>query len=145
MRLDQFIFCEQARPEPSGQFTLIGMIPGDTLGLAGGDDATEAFSLPMLTCFIVLDYMQGATELETQFEVTCGTEIIQRTPRHRDRRENTRARFHSQVFTFSPFLGPRAGDYVFKFIVDANGRVASFSRKLTIERSAARPITTTTH
>ena len=137
MRLDQFIFCELARKEASGQFTLIGMITGNELTLLG-ESSGGPFLLPMFSILAVLDYMQGVTEFESQCEVMRGTEVVQRTPRSRDRRENPSARFHAHSFTFTPFAAPGPGEYTFKLIFDASGKVQSFSRKLTFKVAASR-------
>ena len=145
MRLDQFLFCELARKEPSGQFTIVGLIPGNTIAYSSGiQPVGAALVLPTFCCLACFDYMQGVTEIEIQCEVSRGNEIIQRTAPNRERRDNPRARFHTQVFLFAPFVVPGAGEYTFKLVADANGRVQSFHRKLTIERTEG-PTRTGTH
>lgn len=125
-----------ARQEASGQFTLIGAMPGNYMEVVStGPGATgSGILLGSFTVFALFDYMTGITELETQCEVLKGQEAVHRTPPEKDRRANPKARFHTQVFTFSPLPLPGFGDYQFKIILKADGRTLSFAKKLTIAR-----------
>ncbi len=109
---------------------MIGMFTGNSINIRG--PGSGPFQLPSFTIMVVLDYMQGVTEFEAQCEVLRGSEVVQRTPREKSRRDNPRARFHTHAFTFLPFAAPGAGEYTFKAIFDAHGKVSSFSRKLNV-------------
>jgi hypothetical protein len=128
------LFCEHARQEASGQFTLIGLIAGNQMHVsASGPSAPIGpITFANFTVMAVLDYMTGVTELETQCEVLKGTEVVQRTPPDKDRRANPKARYHTHAVTFTPLMLPGPGDYQFKIVVKAEGRTLSFARKLLI-------------
>jgi hypothetical protein len=139
MRLDQFIFCEHARQEATGQWTLIGFMPGNRMDVApflpGVDPSpSSGIALPTFSVVAILDYMHGVTEMEAQCEILKGTELVQRTDASKQRRDNPKARFHTQVFSFMPLLLKGFGDYQFKVIIKVEGRTQSFARKLTLAR-----------
>lgn len=123
------------RQEANGQLTLIGVIPGDAIEVQGYQDGP--IQLPMLSCVVVLDYMQDISSFEFQCEVNKGAQVIQRTPPQSAVRDRPKIRYHTMLLTFTPIAFPSIGDYQFKVTVKTGGQSTSFSRRLKIEGPAA--------
>jgi hypothetical protein len=125
-RVDQFLFCEDARIEANGQLTLVRFFPGDIILL----HQDGPLQLPKLTCVVVLKYMEGITSFSFQSEVSLGNEVVHRIPRVQQTRAGLGS--HTLVIGYPGFHAARPGDYQFKTSIDVSGSVTTFSRRLRI-------------
>ena len=133
MRLEHFILCQHATQDISGFYNLIGVIPANAINVQAPQGTP--FYLPNFVCFVVFTDMVGITEVEFQCEVLQGDQVILASPRDTQRRTNVQATTHTQAFGFFPFALPGAGDYTMKVTTAVQGRITSYSRRLSVTRS----------
>lgn len=133
MQLEKFLFCEMARNEANGQLSLIGLHPGDQVGIQLPADAP--LQLPILSCVVVLGDMDRVRTLRVQCQIRYRETEVMNTPEQTQSRPNP-LKFHNLMFGFSPFpclQGP--GDYEFRITVEPQGESpTTYSRKFRIER-----------
>jgi hypothetical protein len=131
LRLEQALFAEDVRAEQNGLMTLVGCFPAGHLFVLDPDQVP----LPKLGVLFVLGDMKGISTLRYQYEVTFGDDVLMRTDMQPSRREPEKP-FHSLVMTFAPQPYRGLGVYRYKVTVEAGGVTQSFSKRLTVERSA---------
>ena|SRR5712691_8511724 len=133
MQLEQFLFCEMARAELSGQLSLIGLHPGDQIAIQL--PASTPLQLPNLSCVVILGDMERVRTLRVQCQIRyLETEVLNAPEQVQPR--PAPLKFHTLMFGFSPFLclqGP--GDYEFRITVQPEEESpTTYSRKFRIER-----------
>ena len=131
MKINTFLFCELAKRDVGGGFTLMGVIPGDEVTIPGNDPII----LPSLVCYMVLGEMAGVREYGMQVEILQGQESIFRMPRTVTKRDDPGISHHAQIFTVSPFNPPGLGPFDFRFTLDAGSAPVSSTYRLGVKRS----------
>lgn len=94
--------------------------------------------LDFLTAVVVLNGMGGIPRFELRWDVTLDGEVILATPTSENER-SAESDTHTFVNVFQPFPLPRAGNYVVRLTVSADGRSRAFTKVLEIVAAAVPP------
>lgn len=134
MQLEQFLFCEMARNEVSGQVSLIGLHIGDEITLEMPRDVPLQM-LPNLSCVVILGDMQSVRNVRVQCQIRFREQEVLNTPQQNTPIPVPR-KFHNILLGFAPFpclQGP--GDYEFRITVQpGTDSPIIYSRKFRIQR-----------
>ena len=141
MQLEEFLFCEMARSEASGQVSLIGLHAGNELTIQLPPRATLQL-IPNLSCVVVLGDMQSVRSVRMQCQIRYKEQVVLNTP-EQVTPIPTPKKFFNIMLNFAPFPCLQgSGDYEFRVTVQPGpDSPTTYSRKFRIEQQTAQPTT----
>jgi hypothetical protein len=137
MRLEEFLFCEMARDESTGQLNLIGLYPGSLI-LVNLPESAPIQLLPNLYAVLIVGDMERVTGIRYQCEVKNEGYDIITTPASHMERPVPRPPYQNLIFGYSPFPCTRGpGDYEFRITVQPDGEApTTYSKRFRIKRAS---------